>query len=70
MLIGLSAVANAVYELSFVVQCVVFVTGKNLIPFMQCVYLMLVPAFAKYFTLCLMVFIGFDRLKSILLPTL
>ncbi|KAH7711312.1 hypothetical protein AAVH_21395 [Aphelenchoides avenae] len=36
---------------------------------MTCVYLQLVPAFAKYFTLCLMVFIGLDRLKSIVVPT-
>ncbi|KAH7711310.1 hypothetical protein AAVH_21393 [Aphelenchoides avenae] len=60
---------SAVYELSFLITFGVVVSGKNVIPFMTCVYLQLIPTYCKYFTLCLMVFIGLDRLKSILMPT-
>lgn len=69
VLIALSALSNAVYEVSFLITFGVVASGKNVIPFMQCVYLQLLPAFCKYFTLCLLVFIGLDRLKSVLLPT-
>lgn len=69
VLIALCALSNAVYEVSFLITFGVVASGRNVIPFMQCVYLQLIPAFAKYFSLCLLVFIGLDRLKSIICPT-
>ncbi|KAH7699576.1 hypothetical protein AAVH_33317, partial [Aphelenchoides avenae] len=67
VLIALNALACAVHELSYVLTFVIAVTGVNLIPLQECYWILLAPAFAKYFTLCLLIFIGIDRLKSALL---
>ncbi|KAH7715132.1 hypothetical protein AAVH_17510, partial [Aphelenchoides avenae] len=69
ILIALNACSTSLFQVSFLVTFGVVADGTNLVLFMRCVYAQLAPAFGQYFSLCLLVFIGLDRLKSVLLPT-
>ncbi|KAH7704837.1 Protein SRSX-24 [Aphelenchoides avenae] len=67
-LLALNAFCQAIYEISMLESFAVVADGGNLITMKTCFCIIVIPAFAKYFTLCLMVFIGLDRLKCTLLP--
>ncbi|KAI1718207.1 serpentine type 7TM GPCR chemoreceptor srsx domain-containing protein [Ditylenchus destructor] len=68
VLIALNALCMAIYELSFEISMYVVATGINLITVMECFFWQFIPAFMKYFTLCLMLVIGLDRLICLLFP--
>uniref|UniRef100_A0A915D873 G-protein coupled receptors family 1 profile domain-containing protein n=1 Tax=Ditylenchus dipsaci TaxID=166011 RepID=A0A915D873_9BILA len=65
LLMALNAFCLAIFELSFLVSFYISVSGTNLVSLITCFYWLAVPSFMKYFTLCMMLVIGIDRLICI-----